>query len=243
MNFKQLFGEEWYEALKHIIESEYWIKIGKAISEERKTRIIYPEKNSELFFKAFRTTPLSKTKVVILGQDPYHDGSYDGYAFSNTVTSTTKRISPSLVNILRELHDDIYTESNDFTEWITERLEHVVCLENWAKQGVLLINTAHTVVKGIPGSHAFLWKPFTKEVIRILLDVPRPLVFILWGNHARKIVTEVQELGIKNNQSSKKIIKSVHPSPFSAYQGFFGSKPFSKTNEFLKRFNVEPVKW
>lgn len=247
MNFKELFGEEWYEALKHVIESDYWKKIGNAIGEERNIRTIYPEKNSKLLFKAFRTTPLSKVKVVILGQDPYHDGSFDGFAFSNTIKSTTKRISPSLVNILHELHDDICTYSDDFGEWLAEQVDYITNLEDWAKQGVLLINTAHTVVRGVPDSHTWLWKYFTIEVIKTILRKRENVVWILWGRRAQKLfwdtVPIIREEKGEYITTLNLVLESAHPSPFSAYQGFFGSKPFSKTNEFLEKNNITIINW
>lgn len=238
MDSKQLFGEEWYEALKPVIESDYWSKIGRAVAEERDIRTIYPEKNSELFFKAFRTTPLSKVKVVILGQDPYHDGSYDGFAFSNSLEKRG-RISPSLQNILTEVHNDVYPDV-PMSGWLKHEM---ISLERWAEQGVLLINTAHTVVKGVPNSHIWLWKYFTTEVLRILLETPRPLAFILWGRHAQNIFSYVEKGKIINYWSPREIIRSAHPSPFSAYQGFFGSKPFSRTNGFLQQFNFQIINW
>ena len=243
MNFKQLFGEEWYEALEHILQSQYWERLGAVIAKERLEKTVYPDKNSDLLFKAFRTTPLSKIKVVILGQDPYHDGSYDGFAFSNTIKTTTRRISPSLVNILHEVHDDIYTGSDDFGEWLMESQEYVTDLERWAQQGVLLINTAHTVVRGTPGSHAALWKPFTIEVMKTLCRLNKPTVWILWGNHAKRIAQEIAPYANEFHKSEIKLIQSAHPSPFSAYQGFFGSKPFSRTNEFLKENKIETINW
>lgn len=237
-DFKYLLGDEWYEALKDMIESDYFRNLGSTIARERFVRPIYPEKGSDLLFKAFRTTPLSEVKCVILGQDPYHDGSYDGFAFSNSIDKRG-RVSPSLQNILREVQDDCYPEKNLETQFSEDY--KMVSLERWAKQGVLLINTAHTVAKGVPGSHMALWKPFTKRILDILMiDHNTPIVFILWGRHAQKIFyDQVGTYPISNGL----VLESAHPSPFSAYTGFFGSKPFSKTNKFLTENNIKPVVW
>lgn len=241
--FKDHIGEEWYEILKDVETSGYWGNIQKVISEERSIRTIYPEIGSNLLFKAFRTTSPSKLKVVILGQDPYHDGSYDGYAFSNSLEKRG-RISPSLSNILTEVHSDIYIEKEkSLVRWLQPEM---VNLERWAKQGVLLINTAHTVVKGVPDSHIWLWKPFTMKVIKELILNKNNLVWILWGRRSQNTFWKIFEDLDHDKDSylqSNMIIESSHPSPFSAYQGFFGSKPFSKTNEYLIKNNITPIIW
>lgn len=223
--FRGLFGEEWYKALEHVFRSVYWKRIGREIAQERRIYTIYPEKGSDLLFKAFRTTPLSKVKVVILGQDPYHDGSYDGFAFSNR---ESLRISPSLVNILKEVEEDVY---NGF------KLNQSPELERWAEQGVLLINTAHTVRKGDPGSHLEYWREFTKQVLLLLQQQDRPIVWILWGKKAENAVATV-----KKNDNHLYLF-SPHPSPFSANSGFFGSKPFSQTNKFLIDEKLQTINW
>ena len=242
MNFESLFGKEWYDALNPaLINSNYWISLGNRIAHERKERLIYPEKNSNLFFKAFRTTPISKVKVVILGQDPYHDGSYDGFAFSNSLEKRG-RISPSLMNILTEVNRDIYSDQS-LTRWFQPEM---VNLERWAQQGVLLINTAHTVVKSVPDSHVWLWKPFTTEIIQILLRNKENIVWILWGRRAQKTFWDILHELKEVNQTylmDNLIIQSAHPSPFSAYQGFFGSKPFSKTNAYLEEKEITHIIW
>jgi uracil-DNA glycosylase len=244
-DFKYLLGDEWYEALKDMIDSDYFRNLGSTIARERSLRQIYPEKGSDLLFKAFRTTPISEIKVVILGQDPYHDGSYDGFAFSNS-PDKRGRISPSLQNILTEVQSDCYPEK-DLKTYFAE--DHsIISLERWAKQGVLLINTAHTVAKGVPGSHTALWKYFTEKIIKQILVLQRPIVFILWGNHAKKIyndsvskMTPTEKLWYDNQL--KLNISSAHPSPFSAYQGFFGSKPFTRANNFLANNNLKTIVW
>jgi uracil-DNA glycosylase len=224
--FYSLFEQEWYEALKPVLESDYWKYIGQTIARERQLYTIYPDKGSDLLFKAFRTTPLSKVKVVILGQDPYHDGSYDGFAFSNR--DDGQRISPSLRNILTEVESDVYDGL---------QLDQNPSLERWAQQGVLLINTAHTVRKGSPGSHLEYWEVFTKQVLLLLSQQNRPMVWILWGKKASNAALAVE----KNKKHL--YLGSAHPSPYSAHSGFFGSKPFSRTNEYLKNNEYTTITW
>lgn len=228
MRFVELFGKEWYEALggELLTNSFYWREIGYKIAQERGIYTIYPEKGSDTLFKAFRTTPLSEVKVVILGQDPYHDGSYDGFAFSNK--DDGQRISPSLKNILKEVEDDVH---NGF------QIDQNPDLERWAKQGVLLINTAHTVRKGDPGSHLHYWQIFTNKVLLLLSQQNRPIVWILWGKKAENAAKTV-----KKNEKHL-YITSPHPSPFSAYSGFFGSKPFSKTNKYFEDNGIDIIHW
>jgi len=223
MDLKQLFGEEWYKALNHVFQTPYWKRIGQEIAKERNIYTVYPEKGSDTLFKAFRTTPLSKVKVVILGQDPYHDGSYDGFAFSNR---ESLRISPSLKNILKEVEDDIH---NGF------QLNQSPELERWAEQGVLLINTAHTVRKGDPGSHLEYWKEFTSEVILQLLQQDRPIVWMLWGKKAENAILSMNEKHLA--------LYSPHPSPFSVHTGFFGNKHFSQANKFLEDEQQRSISW
>jgi len=220
MNLESLFGEEWYNALETLLRSEYFSKLGQRVSQERMSYTIYPEKGSDLLFKAFRTTPLSKVRVVILGQDPYHDGSYDGFAFSNKGKFT---LSPSLKNIFKEVENDVYDNL---------RLDQDPDLERWAKQGVLLINTAHTVIKGNPASHFEMWVPFTRRVIDVLSKQDRPITWILWGKKAGDLAN-ISRL-IEVTKGRHQVLASPHPSPFSAHLGFFGSKPFSQTNKFIE---------
>ena len=225
MDLKGLFGEEWYNALDIVLKSEYWRNLGQKIAKEREIYTIYPEKGSDLLFKAFRTTPLSEVKVVILGQDPYHDGSYDGFAFSNR---ESLKVSPSLRNILKEVESDVYDGFQ-----VSQSLE----LERWAKQGVLLINTAHTVRKGNPASHLDYWRKFTIQVILRLQEQERPVVWIVWGKKAADAILEA------SMNEKHLILKSPHPSPFSAHTGFFESKPFSKANEYLKANGTTDIQW
>jgi uracil-DNA glycosylase len=223
--FKYLLGEEWFRVFESYFDSEGWYDVTRQLVIERIHYTIYPEKGSDLLFKAFRTTPLSKVKVVILGQDPYHDGSYDGFAFSNREKLS---LSPSLRNIFKELESDVY---QDFVVNLDPNLER------WAKQGVLLINTAHTVRKGEAGSHLLMWDIFTRKVVRRLSKEKRPIVWILWGSKAKRHLE-----GVELPATHLKLI-SAHPSPYSAAGGFFGSKPFTKTNDYLRRFLIKIIDW
>jgi len=223
--FLTLLGVEWFNVLEGYLESQDFSNLTLELFKERRNYTIYPEKGSDLLFKAFRTTPLSKVKVVILGQDPYHDGSYDGFAFSNTEKLT---LSPSLRNILKEVESDVY---DGF------KLVQDPELIRWAEQGVLLINTAHTVRKGEPASHLLMWNLFTKRIIHILLNSDNPTVWMLWGAKAKK------HLEGRRIAPQQYVLRSSHPSPFSAYSGFFGCKHFSQANKFLLDHNVEPIIW
>jgi uracil-DNA glycosylase len=226
MTVKNLFGEEWYAELKGVLESDYFIRLGRLIANERSSYTIYPEKYSDLLFKAFRTTPISKVKVVILGQDPYHDGSYDGFAFSNA--GKTGRLSPSLLNIFKEVEDDVYNGL---------RLDQDPNLQRWAEQGVLLINTAHTVRKGSPGWHLAQWEKFTTEVVHVLSQRDQHIVWMLWGRKA-----EDHLAGRFLHKKQLKLV-SPHPSPYSASSGFFGCKHFSKCNKYLEEHEQGQIRW
>ena len=180
---------------------------------------VYPAR--EKVFAALELTAPEDVKVVILGQDPYHTpGQAQGLAFSLLDGGKSQ---PSVRNILKELEDDLGEArvSQDFT--------------SWAKQGVLLLNTALTVEEGKPGSMMKLWAPFTEALIQGVSDLPQPIVFVLWGNHAQGYS---QLIGDK-----KHILSSPHPSPFSARKGFFGSKPFSKANAFLEENGLKSIDW
>ena len=223
--FLDLLGVEWFKALEEYLNSGDFSNLTLELFKERRKYTVYPEKGSDLLFKAFRTTPLSKVKVIVLGQDPYHDGSYDGFAFSNV---EKLRLSPSLVNIFKEVESDVY---DGF------KLVQDPELIRWAEQGVLLINTAHTVRAGEAGSHLMMWDIFTRRVINSLSRKRNPVVWILWGRKAQRHLE-----GIELPKSHLKLT-AAHPSPFSAYQGFFGCEHFSKTNEFLLNHNLEPITW
>lgn len=182
---------------------------------------VYPPK--EQIFSAFEKTPLDQVRVVILGQDPYHEaGQANGLAFS--VNPGTK-MPPSLRNIFKELKDDLGGDLRTNTD-----------LSDWAEQGVLLLNTSLTVIEGQANSMARLWEPFTDSVIRLLNEQEHPIVFVLWGNNARKKKSNI-------DMSRHYVIESAHPSPLSASRGFFGSKPFSKTNQILKQLGEDEIRW
>ena len=215
-------SNDWLEPLRPEFSKAYYASLYKKVKEEYSRYVVYPP--SDDVFNAFALTPLSKVKVVILGQDPYHgDGQAHGLCFS---VRPGVDIPPSLVNIYQELHDDLgcYIPDNG-------------CLTKWADQGVLLLNTVLTVRAHQPYSHRGIgWEDFTDAAIRILDDVDRPMVFILWGKPA-----QAKEAMLHNPKHM--IIRSAHPSPLSAYRGFFGSRPFSKTNDYLVQNGMEPVDW
>ena len=217
-----MIGNDWDNKLSVIWNSEGFHKFMSIIDHEYDTKTIYPPK--EDIFAALKNTPFKDVKVVIVGQDPYHgEGEAMGLSFS---VHDGIKLPPSLKNIYQELKDDLGYEpvkSGDLTKW--------------TKEGVLLLNATLTVVKDTPNSHAKLgWGLFTDYVIKVLNEKEEPVVFILWGNFARskkEFITNPKHL----------IIESAHPSPFSARNGFFGSKPFSKTNEFLKKNNLKEIDW
>lgn len=182
---------------------------------------VYPPQ--EQIFSAFDKTPLDQVRVVILGQDPYHEANQaNGLAFS--VNSGTK-MPPSLRNIFKEIKADLGGELRTNTD-----------LSDWAEQGVLLLNTSLTVIESQANSMAKLLEPFTDSVIRLLNEQEQPIVFVLWGNNARKKKSII-------DMSRHYVIESAHPSPLSANRGFFGSKPFSKTNQILKQLGENEICW
>ncbi|MBR2713127.1 MAG: uracil-DNA glycosylase [Bacilli bacterium] len=215
------FHNDWDNVLKEEIKKDYFTNLLNTVNELYNTKTIYPPKKD--VFNAFRLS-YNDIKVVILGQDPYHgEGEAHGFAFSCLKTP----IPPSLKNIYKELKTDLKIEKDMLDGNLLP----------WVKQGVMLLNTGLTVEKDKPNSHKDLgWHTFTDSVIQKLNEREKPLVFILWGNNARekkKYITNPQHL----------IIESAHPSPFSANNGFFGSRPFSRTNEFLKKNKINPIKW
>ena len=216
-----MFHNDWDIILGEEIEKVYFKQILKNVNELYQTKTIFPLKKD--VFNAFRLS-YKDIKVVILGQDPYHgEGEAHGYAFSCLKTP----IPPSLKNIYKELYDDLHIQKDITNGDLTP----------WVKQGVMLLNTCLTVEKDKPNSHKNLgWHTFTDEVIKKLNEREDPIVFILWGNNARE-----KKKYTTNNKHL--VIESAHPSPFSARNGFFGSKPFSKTNEFLKQNKKLPIKW
>lgn len=216
-----MIGNDWDNILKEEYQKEYFLKIKDTVRKEYNTKTIYP-KAKDVFY-AFRMTPYKNTKVVILGQDPYHgEGEANGLCFS---VNKGIKMPPSLKNIFKELYDDLKIERTNTD------------LSDWAKEGVLLLNSVLTVEKDKPASHKFIgWEEFTDAVISKVNEKEEPVVFILWGNFAKSkipLITNKRHL----------ILSSSHPSPFSVNYGFFGSKPFSKTNEFLKKNNQKEVSW
>ena len=217
-----MLGNDWDNILQDEFNKEYFKTILVQIESEYDNKVIYPKKSE--IFKAFRTTSYNDTKVVILGQDPYHGiGQAEGLSFS------VKRgipKPPSLQNIFKELQSDLGCE-----------IPVDGSLLEWANRGVLLLNAVLTVEENKPASHKYLgWETFTDEVIKRLNDKNTPVVFILWGAFARNKKKYI-------NNPIHYVIESAHPSPFSAYNGFFGSKPFSKTNEFLIKNGIIPIDW
>ena len=216
-----MINKKWDIVLKDEFKKEYFKNLGIFVKNEYKTKTVFPD--YENIFNALRFTDYDEVKVVILGQDPYH-GLGEAHGLSFSVREGVK-MPPSLLNIFKELYSDlgIKRTKSDLTDW--------------AKEGVLLLNSIMTVVKDTPLSHKNKgWEIFTDTVISKLNEREEPVIFLLWGSFARS----KKEL-ITNKRH--KIIESVHPSPLSASRGFFGSKPFSKINNYLKDMNKEEIKW
>ena len=215
-------ANDWLEPLSVEFKKPYYKKLYDTVKREYETRQIFPDAND--IFNAFEFTPLSQVKVVILGQDPYHNvGQAHGLCFS---VKKGVDIPPSLVNIYKELHDDLGCT-----------IPNHGCLTKWAEQGVLMLNTVLTVRAHQANSHRGIgWEEFTDAAIMALNSQNRPIVFILWGAPAQRKASML-------NNPNHLILKAPHPSPLSAYRGFFGSKPFSKTNKFLEAGGVEPIDW
>ncbi len=213
---------DWLPALSPEFKKPYYASLYRFLKQEYAEHVIYPP--SEDILNAFHLTPLKQVKVMILGQDPYHEpGQAHGLCFS---VSEGTPIPPSLVNIYKELNDDLGCP-----------IPGSGCLEKWAKEGVLLLNAVLTVRAHQAASHQGKgWETFTDAVIEILNKEDRPIVFILWGNFARS------KKSLLNNPKHL-ILEAPHPSPLSAHRGFFGSKPFSKANDFLRANGVEPIDW
>ncbi len=218
----KLIGNKWDNILQEEYHKDYFKKIVDFINKEYKTKTIFPPKGRIL--KAFTLTDYDDVKVVILGQDPYHGmGEANGLCFA---VSDGIKLPPSLKNIYKELESDIGVKP-----------ANVGNLECWAKEGVLLLNAVLTVEKDKAASHKNIgWEIFTDTVIKKLNEKKEPIVFILWGNFARS-----KKQFITN--SNHYVIESSHPSPFSANYGFFGSKPFSKTNNYLNSRGLKEIDW
>lgn len=215
-------SNDWLAPLSGEFKKPYYKKLYETVKTEYETREVYPAPDD--IFNAFAFTPLEKVKVVILGQDPYHEpGQAHGLSFS---VKPSVEIPPSLVNIYKELHEDCgcYIPNNGY-------------LKKWADQGVMLLNTVLTVRAHAAHSHKNIgWEEFTDAAIRVLNTQDRPMVFLLWGKPAqqkRSMLTNPRHL----------ILEAPHPSPLSAYRGFFGSRPFSRANKFLAEHGETPIDW
>ena len=213
--------KNWSDKLSTRFTQEYKHELFSWLENEYATKTVFPPK--EKVFNALNLVPCENVKVVIIGQDPYHTaGQADGLAFS----CHNGTPQPSLKNIFKEIAEDLKIKMSSSTD-----------LTPWAKQGIMLLNTSLSVVEHMPASHSNkLWHTFTTEIVKILNELNHPIVFMLWGNHAKSF------LPILNNPNHL-ILQSAHPSPFSAYSGFFGCKHFSQCNEFLSSHNIKPINW
>ncbi len=214
---------DWQPAIQAEFKKPYYKELYQFVKEEYRTHVIYPP--SDDIFNALHLTPLSEVKVLILGQDPYHN-DHQAHGLSFSVLPDQKEIPPSLQNIYKELADDMecYIPNNGF-------------LEKWAKQGVLLLNTVLTVRAHQANSHQGRgWEQFTDAVIQAVNAQDRPVVYMLWGKPAQ---TKIPML----NNPKHLILKAPHPSPLSAYRGFFGCRHFSQANAFLTAHGAKPIDW
>ena len=215
-------SNDWLEPMSPEFKKPYYNELYKKVIEEYSAYQVFPPKDE--IFSAFELTPLNDVKVVIIGQDPYHNiNQAHGLCFS---VKHGVDIPPSLVNIYKELSDDLgcYVPNNGY-------------LVKWAKQGVLMLNSVLTVRAHMANSHQGIgWEKFTDAVIKVLNEQDRPIVYLLWGNPAQKKAAVV-------NNPKHLLLKAPHPSPLSAYRGFFGCKHFSMANEFLVKNGMEPIDW
>ena len=212
----------WKKLIDEENQKQYMQQLKQLLLNDYNTRTVYPDHKDIL--RALEITPLEEVKIVILGQDPYHGpGQAQGLSFS---VPNGIKMPPSLLNIFKELSADLNVPQPTNTD-----------LTSWAKQGVLLLNTTLTVLRGSPLSHANLgWEILTDKILQCINEDKESVVFILWGAQAQKKIKFI-------NQNKHMIIKSPHPSPLSAHRGFFGSKPFSKANKFLVEKNLHPINW
>jgi uracil-DNA glycosylase len=218
----KLFGNDWDNLLQEELKKEYYLQLRKFLKNEYSTKTIYPDMYK--IYEALRITSYQDTKVVILGQDPYHGpGQAHGLAFS---VQEGVAIPPSLLNIYKELESDLgcYIPNNG-------------CLVPWARQGVLLLNTSLTVIAGQANSHRGKgWETLTDRIIQLLNEKTKPIVFLLWGNNAKSKVDFI-------TNKRHLVLTSVHPSPLSANRGFFGCRHFSRANDFLLGTGQEVIDW
>lgn len=218
-----MINATWDKFLNEEFQKPYFKELSEFLKREYRTKTIYPPKKE--VFSSFYFTDMDKVKVVILGQDPYHEpGQACGMCFA---VKPGVRLPPSLQNIYKEIQDDLGVPMNYNNGYLVK----------WAKQGVLLINSVMTVEKGRANSHAgHGWETFTNNVIEKINTLDQPVVYLLWGNNARqkkRLITNPKHL----------ILETVHPSPLSVYRGFFGCRHFSKANEFLVKNGAEPIDW
>ena len=213
---------DWNPILRQEFNKPYWAELQNYILDQRASHMVFPAHSD--MFRAFHLTSFAALKVVILGQDPYHGvGQANGLCFS---VSTGVSFPPSLRNIFKELEDDVGVSKPQSGD-----------LAAWAEQGILLLNTTLTGRQGAPASHQGKgWETFTDEVIRCISQKKEKIVFVLWGQSARRKKSLI-------DVTKHTCIESVHPSPLSAYRGFFGSKPFSKINQLLKQQGVTEIDW
>lgn len=221
--------ESWKKHLAGEFEKSYFEELAEFVREEYKKGATYPLPKN--IFRAFDLCPFEKVKVVILGQDPYHGkGQANGLSFA---VEEGVRLPPSLQNIFKEVESDLGPTSPEASKGTAKSGD----LSRWARQGVLLLNATLTVKGGLAGSHQNKgWEEFTDTAIKALSEQREHLVFILWGNYAK-------QKGAHIDRSKHCVIESPHPSPFSAYNGFFGSKPFSKTNQYLTEHSEKSIDW
>ena len=218
-----MIDNDWLLCLQDEFKKPYYKKLYQFIRQEYNTRVVYPPADD--IFNAFHFTPLSKVKVLILGQDPYH-GEHQAHGLCFSVLPDQPELPLSLQNIYKELQDDLgcYIPNNGY-------------LKKWADQGVLLLNTVLTVRAHQAGSHQGKgWEQFTDAIIQAVNEQDRPIVYLLWGKPAQSKISML-------TNPKHLILTAPHPSPLSAYRGFFGCKHFSKTNEFLKEKGIEPIDW
>lgn len=218
----QIFKNNWHTFLDEELKQAYYLELRKFLAQEYRSKTIYPDMYD--IYNALHYTDYHDVKVVILGQDPYH-GPNQAHGLSFSVKPGIAA-PPSLVNIFKELHDDLgcYIPNNGY-------------LKKWTDQGVLLLNTSLTVRAGQANSHQKIgWERFTDKVIRLLNERNDPMVFILWGSNAQSKIPII-------TNPNHRIIKSAHPSPLSAHRGFFGSKPFSKANQYLTSWGQPAIDW
>lgn len=217
-----MFGNDWDDVLQEELSKPYFMELMSWLDQEYNQFAVYPPR--EFLFQALKLTSYAETKAVILGQDPYHGpGQAHGLSFS---VLPGVRIPPSLRNMYKELSSDLGIPA-----------PHTGTLTPWAQQGVLMLNTVLTVRDGEPASHQGKgWERFTDAVIEALNRRAKPVVFVLWGSHAQK-------KGEKIDLTRHDVISSAHPSPLAARRGFFGSRPFSRINDFLRDHGEEPIDW